>query len=427
VILAGMLLAFWYPTPTRDHWLWLLVFIPALLLVRWLVYGHLWTRTPLDVWLIIFLVICLINVLVADSGAPPFRRTSDPAYSFLVLICRPLLGVALIVYFVEYARLHQRLDGLLMATLVMGGIVGVLALGASQWTTKSAQLYALVEMMPNIRDSLAPFDAKGGFNVNEIAGALAWLCPVAAGLTVYQWRRWTRPLRWVSAVVFGGLLMALMLGQSRFALAGVLVGLMLLAGLLLPKRERRIAWGLLLALGIIEFLIVLNVFSARAVLLERDQSSFTTRLYLWRSVGYILSDHPLTGVGLNMFRDGRVRNLYPVPEYRQPVLPHAHQEWLQIGADAGLPGLVVFLALQGAVAVMLYRSYRRGDASARAVAVGVGTGLLAHAVFGLGDAITLWDRFAFLGWWLIALSAAQYHLVQNAGVTKANSEAVAVS
>ena len=47
----------------------------------------------------------------------------------------------------------------------------------------------------------------------------------------------------------------------------------------------------------------------------------------------------------------------------------------------------------------------------RAVAVAVAAGLLAHMVYGMGDAITLWDRFAFGYWWMIGLAAAQYVLV----------------
>ena len=53
----------------------------------------------------------------------------------------------------------------------------------------------------------------------------------------------------------------------------------------------------------------------------------------------------------------------------------------------------------------------------QAVAVSAG-GLLAHAVYGMADAITLWDRFAFVFWIMLGLLAAQYWLVQaNASVS----------
>jgi O-antigen ligase len=123
-----------------------------------------------------------------------------------------------------------------------------------------------------------------------------------------------------------------------------------------------------------------------------------------------MRDYPLTGVGLNMFRDGRVRALYPVPTFPNPVLPHTHQEWLQVGTDMGIPGLIVFIGLQVVTIYALYTGYRQGTASSKAVFAAVGAGLFAHAFFGLGDAITLWDRFAFVFWWLVALGGAQYVL-----------------
>ena len=60
---------------------------------------------------------------------------------------------------------------------------------------------------------------------------------------------------------------------------------------------------------------------------------------------------------------------------------------------------------------MLVQSWRKGDSQARILAVAVAGGLLAHAVYGLGDAITLWDRLAFIFWWLLGLAGAQYILV----------------
>jgi hypothetical protein len=41
----------------------------------------------------------------------------------------------------------------------------------------------------------------------------------------------------------------------------------------------------------------------------------------------------------------------------------------------------------------------------------IAAGLFAHAIYGLTDAIPLWDRFAFFFWWMLGLSGAQYVLV----------------
>jgi putative inorganic carbon (HCO3(-)) transporter len=270
--------------------------------------------------------------------------------------------------------------------------------------------------MPRISGWLEPFDAGGGFNVNEIAGALAWVCPLLFGMAFYFWRKVRKVAFVITFCLFGGAFLALFLGQSRFALAGVLVALVGMVGLLIPERRARwAAWVGLLVITVLEIMIVRNVFTPPGMqtLAERDEDSMSTRFDIWTSAIQIIGDYPLTGVGLNMFRDGRVRSLYPVPTFKQSVLPHTHQEWLQIGTDVGLPGLAVYLIIQGVVAWMLYRGYRQGDTASKALFVGVAGGLFAHAVFGLGDAIPIWDRFAFIFWWLIALGTAQYFLTQQ--------------
>ena len=127
----------------------------------------------------------------------------------------------------------------------------------------------------------------------------------------------------------------------------------------------------------------------------------------------IVHDYPLTGVGLSMFRDGRVRAQYPASGFEGRILPHAHDEFLQVATDMGLPGLIVFGAIYGVAGWMVLRIWRRGDAAARILALALGAALLAHAVYGLTDAITLWDRFAFVFWLMLGLLAAQYALVMQ--------------
>jgi O-antigen ligase len=308
------------------------------------------------------------------------------------------------------------MDSLLAATLVLAAVITVLALGASQWNSKSVSLEFIIDVLPRIADRLAAVDAKGGFNANEMAGALAFVCPLLGGLVAYHWGRYNRPLRIITIILFGLLFLALFLGQSRFALAGTLIALMALAGLLIPNRKWRwLAWAGLVAIAVLEIMIMRDVFSPpeQQALALRDEDSINTRFDIWQSALDIIRDYPLTGVGLNMFRDGRVRAKYPVPSFTSPVLPHTHQEWLQIGTDMGLPGLIVWLGLQITVMYQLFKGCQQGDAAAKAVTASVGAGLFAHGFFGLGDAITLWDRFAFLLWWLLALAGAQTFLLRE--------------
>jgi hypothetical protein len=67
------------------------------------------------------------------------------------------------------------------------------------------------------------------------------------------------------------------------------------------------------------------------------------------------------------------------------------------------------------LAWMLWKSWRGGDARVKAVVFAAGCGIIAHVFYGLGDAITVWDRFAFVFWWTAGIALAQYTLVYATG------------
>ncbi len=407
LLLTLMLYAFWYPIEERYRWLPLLIGVPIFMLVRLFAHGRLFTRFPLDILLIAFLVLCFLNLYLSPyTAANPMSR--------LYQLGRPALGMALCLYFVEYVRLHKGLDGLLIATLLLSGLIGVVALFASDWTNKSDQLRFVIDSLPSFEAVRRSF---GGFNVNEIAGGLVWLVPLCAGLLAWHGQRPVdRLLRWGFGVVFVLVAAALFLGQSRFAIVGALLALGGMVPLLITSWRGRFAgWSIILLFMILEIMIVRNVFTPPGLqtLEERDEESVSIRFDIWEAAFDIIEDYPLTGVGMNLFRDGAVRRDYPVPTFNQPVLPHAHNEYLQVAADLGLPGLALFVSCYAVVLYGLFRAYRLGNRNVRGLAVGVAGGLIAHAVFGIGDAVTLWDRFAFVFWWLLALGSAVYYLIHH--------------
>jgi O-antigen ligase len=400
LLLAMLLGAFWFPIEIRANWLWLLAGVPVLMLARWLIYGRLFTRFPLDLVFGLFIALMVLNTYLA-----PYTRG-------LYMLGRPLLGMALCVYFVEHVRHRHHMGGVLLATLGLVLLVGGLALFSSQWNSKSDQLRFLIDILPKLTGFPG---AEGGFNANEIAGALTWLVPLsagfAAGCTYTGRRRLDGLLRAGFLVGFLITFAALLLGQSRFGLLGVLLALGLLTPVVLGGwRRRAAAWGLLLVIAVLEIMIIRHVFSPAkfTTQLERDEDSLSTRFDIWGSAVAIVRDYPFTGVGMNMFRDGRVRQRYPVASFTQPVLPHTHNELLQIATDVGLPGLVWFGMCYLVAAWMLWRVYRTGTAALGALAGGTGAALMAHLIYSLGDAVPLWDRFSFVFWWILALCGILY-------------------
>ena len=407
LILLAITVAFWFPTPGRADWLWMLWLLVPVLLARYLLRGRLVARTPMDVWILVFLVLSVVNIYIA-----PYTRG-------LLMLARPVLGIALYYAMVERARVEGHLRGPVQVMVLLALLLGIQALGATQWSDdgKSSVLVPILDSLPVIRGTPG---AGLGYNPNEIAGAMVWLVPVVAGVAIYRWQ--TKGTRWDSTLAVVMLIAALILGQSRSSLAGMFVGLAIVITAVLRRYWRVVAWAGLLALLALEFAIitgVLSYVSARTAETTEDAgaamvtqqvetgSSFMERLPIWNSALDIIRDYPATGVGLSMFRDSRVRQAYPWVGHEQRGLPHAHNELLQISADMGVPGMVLLLVFYlrvGWLAVTGDRSNR----AAFVVRVAAAAGLFAHAIFGLADAITFWDRFSFIFWMTFGLFGATF-------------------
>ncbi len=407
LILAGIGLALWYPSRTRAEWLWTLLLLIPLLAARFVLYRRLWTPTPLDPWCAALLLLGGLNLWIA-----PYTRGP-------VILARLLWGMALYVALVDWTR-RRSLDGPIRFVIAFAIGMALLALGMTDWDVKSAGFQALINLLPRL-DWPA---LTGGFSPNEIGGAMAWLAPLMAGLALYRWR--TDGLRWPPTLAFGLLTLALILGQSRVAIAGVLVGLGLIGFSLPNPRLRRLLRITVVGLVVLELGLagarVIQDFETMnftpgefdqdrtnlALSYVRDVASFSGRLEVWNSAAAMIRQNPLTGTGIDTFPLSDVHDAFAVPDLDGIPAPHAHNEVLQILADMGLPGAVIFCALYLVAAGMLWRGFQSGDDRLRMLSVALAGGLLAHAVFGLVDAITLWDRLAFVFWLMLGLSAAVY-------------------
>lgn len=428
LLLLAMILAFWHHSPPiRDQWVWLLALVPPVYAARLVVHRRLWTPSPLD-----WLLLALLPLTALNFQAAPYARQD-----YVVLICRPLLGILIYFYCAEHVRtggslrhLSRRNDNteaipykplrtLLITTLITAFLMVFTGLTAQQWDNKSAALSPIIDLLPTLDHRAILPDMLLSFNVNELAGALAWLAPLTAGLALYPWRPAVRGLYGLAAAL---LLLALFLGQSRFGLTGVLAALGLLALLQMRGRVRLAGLAGVGALVLLQVMLMTGMSipakegeQSGTGLTARDENTLEARLDTWRSGLMMVRDYPLTGVGMSMFRTAVGREPYIIPYYagRTYTAPHAHNELIQIGTDLGLPGMLLFAGWHLAAGFMLLRGWHSGDVRIRAVAAAVAAGLLGHAVYGLGDAIALWDRFAFLFWWMLGLAGAQYQALQQ--------------
>lgn len=140
-------------------------------------------------------------------------------------------------------------------------------------------------------------------------------------------------------------------------------------------------------------------------------SSFEERRLLTLTASRMFLDRPTLGVGAGnytaRFDEYADRVGSSAREYGDPGAPrYPHNLYLEVGAETGVPGLLLFAAAIGGALWLLARARRRwdraGEASAAGVAIGLQVGIGAYLVTGL----FLHGEFQRYLWILLGMAAA---------------------
>ncbi len=163
------------------------------------------------------------------------------------------------------------------------------------------------------------------------------------------------------AIPCGIMILALILSLSRGGWASFIAGALFFMSIFLWKEHP--LWSRVLAIAFMVMILVgafimgvnreplIKRFESLETLYrEPEQISNDTRISIWKSTAGMIQDHPWTGTGW-----GTLRSAYP--SYRRDYFFHgvefAHNDYLQIAAGTGLPGLFFFL-------LFLFMLFREG-------------------------------------------------------------------
>jgi O-antigen ligase len=116
-----------------------------------------------------------------------------------------------------------------------------------------------------------------------------------------------------------------------------------------------------------------------------DQQSADTHVALMHGGVRMILAHPLLGVGLDNFRFHIAEFVTSEESGRMDVVKRiAHNSYVEIGAEAGLPGLLLFLGMLLSCLLSLEQvaqtSKRLGNSTLRQIALGLQAGLLGSCV-----------------------------------------------
>jgi putative inorganic carbon (HCO3(-)) transporter len=327
-------------------------------------------------------------------------------------VYRLLTGAGLYYATVNWATTRQRLRWLDYGVLAAGLALALSAPMVVTWST--LKFSALMAPVYNrftilVQDTVHP---------NVMAGVLVILLPIPIAGLLFGWKEMRWSMRALTIISVGGMALVLGLSLSRGAWMGLGAVLIVFTLLRWKRGWVPVLLGCIVGIGAVYWVGISQTLNG--LLVNSSLTGLDGRLEIWSRALYMIQDFPLTGIGMGSF--GPVADaMYPFFLETPGSIPHAHNLFLQIAVDLGIPGLVTWLAILITSMALAWKLFRAGQDGGDKLATILGAGLLcsqaALAVHGFTDAVT-WGmvRTAPFVWMIWGMTAAGWNVIKNNGV-----------
>jgi putative inorganic carbon (HCO3(-)) transporter len=181
------------------------------------------------------------------------------------------------------------------------------------------------------------------------------------------------------------------------------------------KRPQKVVIaGLVMALIVFTFLNTGESSQSGGSLIRATMNkSIKSRVDIWKIGLDAAKNHPIIGIGMDQLRR-RPDFLYEIS--------HAHNQFLHTAAELGIPGLIAYAAILVGVFWMAGEVRRSALPEwIRLTSRGLGTGIFAFTLFGMGDAIPLGAKPGIFFWISLAMITSIYLYGRDNGLLKKNA------
>ncbi len=362
---------------------------------------------PQEIFVVLAIIAWLSSRLAARRGPLPMPASAFlAAWFFIALLSttqsthlptsmkglqKLLKFFALFCAAAETLHTRKRLSALFLAATIGAAIVSLN--GLVQVATGADLFY---HRAPGIALGSLPRLMSTFGHPNDYGTYAVTVFPVCLVLALSSKHRKQRFWSWVVAALVG---LSLLLTFSRPSVLAIAVSMTLFLTLLR-------AWKTLAAFICIG---VIGTFSLPQPVKDwvASQPSWLAvvaqplRFEIWQAGWNMIQSHPLLGIGPNMFVRDYIR-------YRIPgdtlVAAYGHNQYLQLAAQKGIFGLLVFLGLMVYTARLAGKLLRDKESWVRWAALGMGCGLAAFLTIGLLESALQSSRVCVFFWiWLGAL------------------------
>ena len=418
---------------------WILLLLPLTWIFSFLARRKPIPSTPFNLALLVIVIQVMVSLYATYDIAVSLQKVTGVIW-----------GIAV---FFALVRLSKTRNGVILSTLVfLAGGAGIVVLGllGIEWPTNKIIFFnTLYENIPNLA-SLLP-GLSDGFHPNEVGGALTWIIPFWLVTLVWPIIRFKKLKKMISPfwIIFLFLLnlfllslgsLVLLFSQSRSAYIGMAIGLIVLLFVVLPKKVKFVFIILLLiGSGFLlhfilngQFMVFFNQLFPESGMASMafSMNTLSGRIEIWSRAIYAIQDFAFTGMGMNTFRT-IVNVLYPLQTISADVpikdIGHAHNLFLQVALDLGIPGLIGFIGFYLISFWMLISNIQRLRRPSEndhyqkfitkemfyVISVGLLSGQVAHLVFGMTDAIAFGAKPGILFWVMQSIICGIYLKVRD--------------
>lgn len=346
-----------------------------------------WKAGPLKIPALGFLVCSFLSVFVSK----------DPSFSLFNWLFQPLLYALLFILLYTYADSAEKKKKAFY--FIFAGAVCVIFFGLFQ--------YADVQNMANdmtaqswVDPKRFPFLYRRMFstleNPNLLAGYLLMILSFAVPFFLSLPKGKKKLLLGIFSLA---LLLCLALTYCRGAWISLAV---IVAGLAIFYDKR--FWLFFLVVPAVLLFYHGQIAVRFLSLFSGEDTSVDLRFALWESAEAMIEDHPLLGIGWGSF-------FLAYPDYnfyiQDPtvLIFHAHNMYINMLAEVGIPGGLFYLACFFGVFLMSFRNYKAAqDSFTRCLGIGGMLMTASLAVMGMGDHVLFSRAVSFCFWSLSALA-----------------------
>ena len=326
-----------------------------------------------------------------------------------------LFAAAVYVAVRSFVRATEQATGILTLLSGVGLAIGLVGLVGTDWRleySKVALFLPFYDRLPRLISSVPSSQGTiPGFHPNEVAAICALLVPIAFTVAGLGWKRIAAHQKygwWIGILAFGSimvLLLYIVLSVSRAAWVSLTLGLVVAA--IMYWRKRGVFLVALLGLAATggwfwlgQTIDIRGLLTTTDFLWTAESWGRPTRYQMWGRAVTLIGEHPLFGIGPNMFPQVAGFEL-TVPG----SVPHAHNMYLQVALDFGLLGLGMFVVML-LTAIKQVRTYASTEGPLRLIRAGLAGSLVVYLVFGLVDAVAVGAKPTFIPWTILALAAS---------------------